>query len=324
MTTTAPPPNRPLLREEGAPRVDALAIVRRHSGALAWPTLLLCAGLTTGYLLVLAGWATGALPLAAGCAINTVISYAFYTVHHDANHKLVSGRNARLQWLNTLCGSIAAIPLQLSFAGYSMQHLRHHSHTNDPLLDPDAPMAGPMSAVPVKWLVMIVQRMVESLPWGDRLGAHVFASFEPAGAPAPTEKILLEARRMRRYTQACYALMLLSIPLGLFHAAFFLWWLPGHLALLALMLLFQWLPHFPYETTKRFHNTRITTFPGSTWLLLQQDHHLIHHLYPSVPWYRYRAVFRELQPMLVAEGAPLEGRASDPPRPIRLRVARAA
>jgi len=32
--------------------------------------------------------------------------------------------------------------------------------------------------------------------------------------------------------------------------------------------------------------TRINRFPGSTWLLLQQDRHLIHHLYPTIPWYR--------------------------------------
>jgi beta-carotene hydroxylase len=89
---------------------------------------------------------------------------------------------------------------------------------------------------------------------------------------------------------------------------------------LALMLFFQWLPHFPYESTERFQNTRITTFRGSTWILLQQDRHLIHHLYPSVPWYCYRAVFQELRPLSEARGAIIQGRDSNPPHRIQLRV----
>lgn len=105
--------------------------------------------------------------------------------------------------------------------------------------------------------------------------------------------------------------LLATIPFGWFPPAFLLWWLPSRLAGLPLAILFSWLPHVPFDSTERFHNTRITTFRGSTWLLLQQDRHLIHHLYPSVPWYRYRAVFRELRPLLEAEGARIEGRDAD-------------
>lgn len=36
---------------------------------------------------------------------------------------------------------------------------------------------------------------------------------------------------------------------------------------------------------------------------MQQDRHLIHHLYPSVPWYRYRAVFRKLRPLVELPGS---------------------
>ena len=102
---------------------------------------------------------------------------------------------------------------------------------------------------------------------------------------------------------------------------FLLWWLPSRLAGLPLMVLFSWLPHVPFDSTARFHNTRINTFRGSTWLLLHQDRHLIHHLYPSVPWYRYRALFHDVRPLLEAEGARVEGRDSNPRRPIQLNVA---
>jgi fatty acid desaturase len=227
----------------------------------------------------------GVIPLALGCVVNAVISYAFYTVHHDANHRAVSGRVPGWRWLDTVCGSTAAIPLSLSFPGFSELHLQHHAHSNDPR-DPDIIMKGPLPA------------------------------------PSPRER---EAhRRMLRYSRLSWIVLLLSAPLGIFPEVLLLWWLPGRLAILALNVLFQWLPHLPHDSTDRFRNTRITTFRGSTWLLLQQDHHLIHHLYPALPWYTYRRVFRELRALLVSQGAVIEGRDDSPPGRIRLRVEAAA
>jgi fatty acid desaturase len=42
----------------------------------------------------------------------------------------------------------------------------------------------------------------------------------------------------------------------------------------------------------------------STVALLEHDHHLMHHLFPRVPWYRYR----EMRPILERGNAGLEGR----------------
>ena len=302
-----------------ASAVDETAVVRRYSGSVGWPTVALCAGLVAADALVVFGWAVGSLPLWLGCVLNTWISYAFYTVHHDANHKAISGRAERWRWLDPVCGSIAAVPLQLSFRGFSSEHLRHHAHTNDPLRDPDAIVAGPFWQVPVKWFATIVISLLYTLPRGERLVDRILERVLPDGFPEPTERIRLENRRLQRFFRLGTVALLASIPLGWFLPVFFLWWLPGRLALLVLMALFQWLPHFPYESTERFLNTRITTFRGSTWLLFQQDRHLIHHLYPSVPWYRYRAVYREVRPLLVQHHARIEGRDADAPRPILLR-----
>lgn len=296
-------------------------VIRRNSGMVGWPTVLLCVGLVVGFATIVALWFAGVLPLWAGTAINAVLSYAFYTVHHDANHKAISGRNERWKWLDVTCGSIAAIPLQLDVKGFSGSHLRHHANTNDPLKDPDALVAGPLWMLPVKWFVGQVFSVVNALPGGDKVTDKALSRFTPEDMPAPTDRMKAEAARMRRYSQLGLVVLAASIPLGLFPPVFFLWWLPGRLGVLALMVLFQWLPHVPYESTERFRNTRITTFRGSTWLLLQQDRHLIHHLYPSVPWYRYRVVFRELRPLLEAEGARIEGRGSNPRRPITLTIA---
>lgn len=302
--------------------IDENEVVRRYSGSVGWPTVLLCLALTAVFVGVIVGWSTGAVPLWIGFIINAVITYAFYTVHHDANHKAISGRQDRWRWLDTACGSIAAVPLQLSFKGWSAEHLRHHAHTNDPVRDPDFQVAGPLTAIPVKVFLSNLFAIIGALPYGDRLVAKIVAKMFPGGAATaaePNDRIKLEEMRLRRYQRLCLLALVVSIPLGLFVPTFFLWWLPGRFGVLALVALFQWLPHVPYDDTARYKNTRINIFRGSTWLLLQQDHHLIHHLYPSVPWYRYRAVYREVRPLLEAEGARIEGRGTNPYRPIQMK-----
>lgn len=323
-SSIAPDTGRGERDERLAALVDEAEIVKRFTGSVGWPTIVLGVALAATYVGVFVGWFAGVVPLWAGFIVNAIVTYAFYTVHHDANHKAISGRQPRWRWLDTACGSVAAFPLQLSFKGWSAEHLRHHAHTNDPMRDPDFQVAGPLWAIPIKWALGLVIGVVAALPRGNRLVARIFAKRMPAGMPEPNDRIKLEQKRLRRYSQIGLVLLAASIPLGWFVPAFFLWWLPGRVGGLALVVLFQWLPHVPYDSTARFHNTRINTFRGSTWLLLQQDRHLIHHLYPSVPWYRYRAVFREVRPLLEAEGARIEGRDTTPHSPIQLRFDKAS
>jgi fatty acid desaturase len=70
----------------------------------------------------------------------------------------------------------------------------------------------------------------------------------------------------------------------------------------------QWLPHHPHNETDRYRNTRVNVFTLSTQTLLEQDHHLMHHLFPRVPWYRYRRLFTEMRPLLEKNNARIEGR----------------
>jgi fatty acid desaturase len=41
-------------------------------------------------------------------------------------------------------------------------------------------------------------------------------------------------------------------------------------------------------------------------MLLGQDHHLIHHLYPRVPFYNYRKLYKEISASLVENGATIQ------------------
>ena len=60
---------------------------------------------------------------------------------------------------------------------------------------------------------------------------------------------------------------------------------------------FDWLPHHGLEDTQRENRYRATrNRVGMEWLftplLLSQNYHLVHHLHPSVPFYRYIATWK--------------------------------
>jgi ring-1,2-phenylacetyl-CoA epoxidase subunit PaaE len=73
--------------------------------------------------------------------------------------------------------------------------------------------------------------------------------------------------------------------------------IPGRIALGVLAWWFDWLPHHGLEVTQRKNRYRATRIRiGLEWLLtpvlLYQNYHLVHHLHPSIPFYRYITAWR--------------------------------
>lgn len=86
----------------------------------------------------------------------------------------------------------------------------------------------------------------------------------------------------------------------------FLYLVPQRLAIMYLAWAFDYLPHSRLHhrpTEDRLKTTR-NRVGGERWaspILLYQNYHLVHHLHPVVPFYRYLAVWRR------NEKADLEG-----------------
>lgn len=277
-------------------------IVSRYVGAFAVPTVLLFVGLSATYGITVTAGLTDALPLWVCAVINGILAYAFYTVHHEANHKNISGRRRSLLWVDALLGNLAAIPLHLNFVAYAPSHLLHHAHTNVPGKDPDYFAAGPGRAVLPRWLVSTVLKVLLCVPGAPAVVQRLLP--EPLASAARI--FATERRGLRRYNQVCLVILVTSFPLGAGSEVFFLWWLPAQFGALLLQAWFQWLPHYDFSETSRYRNTRIRGWFASTVMLLGQDHHLVHHLYPHVPFYRYGRLFRDLLPYLVENSARID------------------
>ena len=92
-----------------------------------------------------------------------------------------------------------------------------------------------------------------------------------------------------------------------------LWFIPWWVGQSVMLTMFTWSPHHDHYETGRYRDTRVSEFPGANWLLLGQGYHLIHHMMPAVPWYRYKQTFDELRPTLERNDVRIEGlRPADP------------
>ena len=99
------------------------------------------------------------------------------------------------------------------------------------------------------------------------------------------------------------AALVASLVTGTFSLVATHWFGPALLAILFLALTFDFLPHYPYDSRARFLDTRIYPSRFFNAVLLGQNYHLIHHLWTTIPWYRYQRVFRAIRPELEARGS---------------------
>ncbi len=252
---------------------------------LAPATLAVTALALGAWLTGVVGGFTGALPAAAAVALAALGAYLSFTPMHDAAHRAVG--KSRL--LNVAIGRLAALPLMGPFPAFRYVHLEHHKHTNeDDGSDPDRYSgAGPWWALPLRWATQDLHYYVV---YATRLRRR------PRAEAAETVATLV-------LVYGCAAAL---IATG--HAAEVLLYLllPPRIAITLLALAFDYLPHAPYLATRRedrFLATRIIDHRWLTPLLLGQNYHLVHHLYPAVPWYRYGRVWAARRAQLEHAGA---------------------
>jgi len=73
---------------------------------------------------------------------------------------------------------------------------------------------------------------------------------------------------------------------------------------LALGLFFDYLPHRPFKERDRWKNARVYPSPILNLLIMGQNYHLIHHLWPSIPWYKYQPAYLATKHLLDEKGSP--------------------
>jgi beta-carotene hydroxylase len=97
--------------------------------------------------------------------------------------------------------------------------------------------------------------------------------------------------------------------IGYWREVLMLWVLPHIFASALIIYFFAYLPHKPHKVRERYRDTNVFWVHGKImepvvdWLYLFQNFHLIHHLFPRIPFYKYKDAFTDLRPVLEKEHA---------------------
>ena len=274
---------------------QAHASARQYVGEFAWLTIIVGLALCASYVVTVVSALAGVLSLGFAVPLVAILTYLNYTILHESAHGSISGNRKSLHWINEALGYMAAWILMIPLTAHRHEHMAHHRHTNDAERDPD----------------FHVGRMGHSIPAAARATLQACVAQFSYYANNRWSK---NASRQNLYLclEVAAALIprLAALAAGYWLeglALFVLAWLIGATILL---YLFAYAVHRPHEQEGRYVNTSTILIPGRlhtpvTWFWMFQNYHSIHHLFPRVPFYRYRQLYQELEEVMAAKGAPV-------------------
>ena len=211
-------------------------------------------------------------------SVNTLALHCSGTVIHDACHQ--SAHRNRI--VNAILGHCSALILVFAFPVFTRVHLQHHGNVNHPKDDPDhyVSTGGPLWLIAVRFLyheVFFFQRRL----WRNYELLEWFIS-----------RLII------------ITIVYISVQYHFLGYILNFWFIPAFIVGITLGLFFDYLPHRPFVERSRWKNARV--YPGKVLnvLILGQNYHLIHHLWPSIPWYNYQPTYYLMKPLLDEKGSP--------------------
>ncbi|WP_295685313.1 fatty acid desaturase [uncultured Nevskia sp.] len=248
---------------------------------IAWPTVALWVLVVGVYLssYVLAG--IGVMPLWWGMVINSVIGYFAFSIVHDSIHRAIS-TNAKLNdFIGQTTVWLGAPYVDLKL--FRWGHILHHRFTGGPR-DPDQILHGPSWSLPFRWIAIDLLYLIHSIRYGDKISKPYL-------------------RRSLWLTAGTAVVFGALIANGYFWHLVMLWFVPSRMIFLTLGFSFFWLPHVPHDVRQDENLTKATAIRLGhegfmTPALQYQNFHLIHHLYPTTPFYNNVRVWQLLEPAL--------------------------
>jgi len=241
----------------------------------AWPTIVLMLLCLTA---IFASWALvlgDRLPLWQGCLLNCVAMYYLFSPIHDAIHRSMAHSNR----LNDIFMWLILLPIVPFSNGRLLRvmHMQHHRFANDPERDPDHwTMTAPFKMLWI-WFAWDFYYLFFYLRHTQQ--------FEGVDVGKPVRDTIW--------------VWTLAFAVGWFYPleVIFLWLVPSRAMAWLIAAVFMYLPHWPHDVAHAEQPYQAThNRLGLEWLLTPllawQNYHLVHHIYPTVPFYRYRRLWR--------------------------------
>ncbi|MGB0600408.1 MAG: fatty acid desaturase family protein [Rubripirellula sp.] len=253
--------------------------------SVAVPTVIMVCFILVAWTTGLIGSITGFLSLPIALLLNTIAAYAAFTGFHDASHFALGKK----KWISVVGGELLGLVLLANFQIFRQIHQQHHRHTNDPDHDPDGWLGrGPIWSLPFRWMLVDFHYLRAYRPFKSKL--------------RPFEKVAM-------CVGVASTLSLIVGLIGSGHFAIFLivWFLPARFSQFCAAYYADFVPHQRPHAVPRSQDAMAHTanIGGRSlgFFLVGHNMHLIHHLYPGVPFYRCFKIWRERKVELILKGA---------------------
>ena len=256
----------------------------RTGPRVAWPTLGILVLSYIVWFVAVGLFREGWITLVPAMGIAIVAGYMVFTVAHDSVHEAVFDSDA----LNYLSGIAVGILLASPYSGFRVLHLAHHSKCNTVGHDADVWSGGGKTwTLPFRWLT-------------QDLYYYYFITTKMLHLLSLSQMVIIVTE----------LLVLIGIGVGAALAGFetevlYLWFISGRLAVMFLAFALNYLPHRPMgdDPDNPYASTINIGGKVAAFFFLCQNYHLVHHLYPHLPFYRYSQVLEEVGEELELQGA---------------------
>ena len=240
------------------------------SPKLAIPTTIMFVFIMTGIISTWFYAMNGTIPMWVGSIINGLLSYGLFSVIHDSAHRSLSSNS----WLNEGIGGIGLFFLFPYAPMHPVRwvHNQHHIHANGPM-DPDIfEHSAKWWQIPFKWSCFDAYYIYYFFKYGQKVLKKHFVNL------------------VTYYTLLTIA-VIVALYMGYGYEILMLWFIPTRISLFLIAVVFVILPHHPATVTQAENKYMATTmrmgYEGLlTPLMVYQNYHLIHHLWPEIPFYK--------------------------------------
>lgn len=261
--------------------------VQPLTAGFPWPTLLTFVGVYASVALVALLALRGFLPIWASVPVDAILIYFVFTPLHEATHGNIAGRDRRFAWLENFIGHASGFILLAPFPGFRVLHLHHHANTNDPDEDPDYWVKSPT------WIGNVIRSLVIQ-------PAYILHLWKIARDPRTKRAFFWEMVYVLSYV----AIVFTAFRLGFGKELLLLWIVPAYIGVVLCPVMFDWPVHHPHTERGRYTDSAILLFPQPFRALMDfifcgHTYHLVHHLYPRVPFFRYRVAWESLKDELL-------------------------
>jgi beta-carotene hydroxylase len=227
----------------------------------------------------------GLLPLPVAFLVGLAAFNLSFTIWHECVHNTV----ASSRWICSVIGSLTAFIM--IYPGYFFQrreHLLHHKYEGDPEKDP-------------------VFYRVQCTPW--MFPIHLLLATLRSPQPVNPERQFRpgELWSDRAGYVFCLAIVVAVLAKGMWAPLLAAWIMPRVMMIPIHAFYVCYLPHhgrgaYMYQTYRI-----VLRNPVTNYLTLFHAYHGLHHIWPGIPWHRYRQTFYARRKELEARGVEIIG-----------------